>query len=364
MYDSNFMIRTFDLKDRILSGAVSRRESGETLREFEARLRDEPLVFNVETTSYCNMRCVFCQRTTDFTRKPQHMTMETFNNLLSQMTPRDPSELAEWRRFVKERIGLSGERSENDLYYNQYCETLTLHGFGEPLLDPHLPERIAALTAKGIPTYFSANPCNIKLDFIEKLFHSGLGLLKFAIDSLDDERVRELRGRNADFTQSHQKILDVLELKRKMNAETIVVATMLDTSGDFGPGTESMRFMELWRGRDVYAYVKSLDNKWLLNQKGITEIGKGKDRSHYASQYCEFPWTSVTILADGSVAPCTQDVNGTWTFGNVNEESLAAIWKGKRYREFRAAHVTGDFEPDFMCHAKCDLNLLCQFLTK
>jgi radical SAM protein with 4Fe4S-binding SPASM domain len=147
-------------------------------------------------------------------------------------------------------------------------------------------------------------------------------------------------------------------MKEKMEAKTIMVLTMLNMFGDLSQGE---KFLDLWKGKDVYAYVKSLDNKWLLRDSGKTEQSLVENENHYTGQYCEYAWTSITILADGSVVPCTQDINGTWTFGNVNEQLLVDIWNSEKYRKFREYQLSSDTPRDFMCHSKCDWNVVSDY---
>lgn len=353
MYDTRFFIETWPLKGKIVAGRHGHRDAPRILERFNAQLRPAPLVFNIETTNYCNMRCRMCQRTTDLRKPIQHMSMATFQRIAEQITPPDPEELARWHAFVERELRGDHAPSENNFYFDIVAKAVTLHGFGEPLLDPHLVQRVALLSQRGIPTYFSCTPNNLRLPLMGELFAAGLTHLKCALDALDDETARWIRGPHADFTQAHRKILETIRLKEEMGAPTTIVLTMLN----MGEEAQGRRFLELWEGLEVYAYVKSLDNQWLLRRREETEAAV-ENRSHYKRQYCEYPWTSVTILADGSVVPCTQDLNGEWTFGNVNQQSLAEIWHSERYRRFREMHVTGDFPPDFMCHARCDLELV------
>lgn len=355
MYDTKFFINTFALKQNIINQKFSSKDRERIIRELASNTAKLPAVSNIETTNHCNMSCMMCQRPTDFRQTLRHMDSDTFNATLSQIDPQDGDDLNAWQDFVETHMRINKEPSENNFYYDVVSRSITLHGFGEPLLDPKLPERIAAMTQRNIPSYFSCNPCNIKLDFIKMLFESGAGYIKFAIDSLDDEKARAIRGKNADFTKSYQKVLEVLKLKKEMGAETVIILTMLDFSGNDKMQAD---FLDLWKGKDVYAYVKSVDNKWLLDTKDDARQTGGENSSHYKKQYCEYAWSSVTVLADGSVVPCTQDINGTWVFGNVNEQSLKDIWNSDKYREFRELQVSKDFPEDFMCHAKCDLDII------
>ncbi len=362
MYDVNFFMRTFGLKNDILAGRYGPDDADAVYHQLAASLAPTPRVFNVETTNHCNMRCMMCQRTTDLQRPLHHMDPAVFAALAEQITPAGDDELQAWADFVASRLNRTARPSENNFYFDVIARAVTLHGFGEPLLDPRLPERVDRLSQRSIPSYFSCNPCNIRLSRFEELFRAGLGWVKFALDSLDDAEARRIRGPRADYTRSARNILDLLELKARLGVTTRIVLTMLDFSGDLGPDSQAERFLRLWEDKDVYAYVKSVDNKWLLRKKGALEQARGQDRSHYARQYCEYPWTSVTVLADGSVVPCTQDINGAWTMGNVREQSLAEIWLGPKFQEFRRMQVLGTFPKDFMCHARCDQQLVAYAL--
>lgn len=359
MYDTKFFRNTFALKQRIINREFSSKDRDQIIGELASNTAPSPFVSNIETTNHCNMSCVMCQRPTDFRQTLRHMDSGTFDSVLTQIKPQNENDLKEWNGFVESRLrNNSSAPSENNFYYDVVSQSITLHGFGEPLLDPRLPERIATMSKKNIPSYFSCNPCNIRLDFIKRLFESGTGYIKFAIDSLDDEKARAIRGEKADFTKSYKKVLEVLELKKEMKADTVIVLTMLDFSGNDKMQTQ---FLDLWKGKDVYAYVKSVDNKWLLDKKAASDKKGGDNKSHYKKQYCEYAWSSVTVLADGSVVPCTQDINATWTFGNVNEQSLHDIWNSEKYRKFRELQVSKDFPDDFMCHSKCDLDIISYF---
>jgi hypothetical protein len=44
------------------------------------------------------------------------------------------------------------------------------------------------------------------------------------------------------------------------------------------------QFMGLWKRKDVFAYIKSQDNRWLYEEDEEME-----NRSHYGAQYYEYP---------------------------------------------------------------------------
>lgn len=65
---------------------------------------------------------------------------------------------------------------------------------------------------------------------------------------------------------------------------------------------------------------------------------------------CLYLWESVVILQDGRVVPCCFDYEGKITLGDLNKESLEAIWHGEKMRELRRQHVEGNFNNE-LCRA-------------
>ncbi len=87
-----------------------------------------------------------------------------------------------------------------------------------------------------------------------------------------------------------------------------------------------------------------------------------QNKSHYASQYCEFPWTSLTVMSNGNIVPCTQDYDAEMIFGNIKKDSLEDIWNGEKYKEFRQWHIDGSFPKGNKCNERCDLKKIYHYL--
>lgn len=360
MFDIKFFQNVAPTKDRIVRGEMGKGDREAILAEFDALRVREPFVFNIETTNYCNMRCVMCPRTELMTRKNIWIDDAMFERVLDQMRPHSREDLEKFWKFVYDKYDLDGEtRTENGFYFHVSSSCVTLHGYGEPLIDKNIVRRVAACTEHDISTYFSCVPANINVEKIEQLMQAGLTVIKFSIDALDDEKQRQIRGRRNNFHDAFDKIVHVLDMKKRGGYRTRVVVTMIALAMDEDARAMHKEFLDLWNDKDAFAYVKSLDNRWLY--EGDPEL---KNRSHYDSQYCEFPWTSLTVMADGSVVPCTQDFDAEMCMGNVNEQSLEEIWNGEKYREFRRWHVTGEFPEGFKCAGRCDLKKLHSYLDK
>lgn len=360
MYDIDFIENAEGLRRRIAGNGLGPDDALELVDALENLRSRTPHVFNIETTNYCNMKCVMCPRTTLMTRKNVWIEDETFETVIDQVVPHDLGRLENFWDYVRDSYGVTmAERSENAFYFHVVSRCVILHGYGEPLLDKRIVERVRECTRRGIPTYFSCVPANLSVERAEEVMQAGLTVFKFSIDALDDDLQKKIRGKKNNFEAAYQTILDIVELKQRKGYETLLVPTMIALSEDAEAQDMHRAFLDLWTGLDVFAYVKSQDNRWYFEQDSDLV-----NRSHYEQAYCEYPWSSMTVMADGSVVPCTQDYDVEMVFGNVNETPLEDIWNNDAYSDFRRWHVTGDFPKGHKCAERCDQKKVCSYLGK
>jgi len=358
MYDIQFFQDVKATKDDIVAGRFGAADANALAARLEAMRARQPFVFNVETTNYCNMTCVMCPRTALMDRKTIWIDDAVFETVVDQVRAHGEAEFACFRDWVGANYTVSFDRpDENAFYFHVVSRCLILHGYGEPLLDKKIVQRVQACSRRDIPTYFSCVPANLTVARAREVMEAGLSVLKFSMDGLSDEMQKRVRGARNNFDASYRTILDIIDLKAREGYRTLLVPTMIALAEDAEALAMQQAFLDLWRDKPVFAYVKSQDNRWYHEEDdGLV------NRSHYQHQYCEYPWTSLTVMADGSVVPCTQDYNAEMVLGNVRDETLEQIWNGERYRRFREWHVTGKFPDGHKCSSRCDQKKLCSYL--
>ena len=360
MFDINFYKKSQPVKKKITEGKLSLEEFKNIEKKLESLRNKKPTVFNIETTNYCNMKRVFCARTIYMERKNIWINDDLFENLLDKVSVHDQEKLSDFWSWLEKDENLNPkENSENGFYFSVVSRCLILHGYGEPFLDKFLIKRLEACKKRNIPTYFSCTPATMTVEKATKAMEAGLGVLKFSLDAMDDDDIKTIRGKKANYDESIRKIHELLEIKKKRGFKTLLVPCMIAINNDDKSKKLHEKFLNFWKGKDVFAYIKSQDNRWLFEQSN-----KMQNNSHYAQQYCEFPWTSATIMAEGNVVPCTQISNNEIVLGNVNENSLDDIWNGEKYQKLRSMHVTGKFPKGHKCSEKCDQVKLFEYLKK
>jgi radical SAM protein with 4Fe4S-binding SPASM domain len=352
MFDIEFYMKVFDLKYRVMGGEkFSREYLLEKLEEFRS---PEPVVYNIETTNACNMRCEMCPRTTMMTRPIETMKPELFTRVIDQLRPWTDAEWSKWQDFVEEKYHVDrNDVSENHFFLHVIPQVIVLHGYGDPLLDKSIPDYVAQMTQRGLKSYFSCNPANINMDRTVETFENGLDYIKYSIESADDLRHKEVRGQQSNFSESYRNIVQLLDIKAKRNLNTTIVITMINLNKSWQQ-EEFEKVKDAFKDMDVYVYLKSQDQQWYEDNKQQTQ-------SLHWIEFCQFPWSSMTIKSNGELVECVEDFNNEIILGDAKTELLADIWNGEKYNRFRLDHF--DLTSGIKCTEQCDMQLIGSFLA-
>lgn len=341
MIDIEFYQKAWEIKKSLSEGdKVSRH----TFARFESYRPEKPIIYDIETTNACNMTCKMCPRQ-KMTRTVKTMSMNLFNNIVSQMEPFTENQLNDWEKFVIEKYNvLPTDMSENHFFLYIIAKSVVLHGYGDPLLDPYIVQRVQTLTDKNIPSYFSCNPANINIPKLTDIFKAGLDYIKFSIDSISDEGMKNIRGKNSNFNDSYNKIMQLLEIIANNNYKTQIVITMLN----FDNKDEHLELQQRFEGLDVYMYMKSLDQNWLHQTEEKTE-------SIHWKELCQHPWATMSIRSNGDIVACPFDYNNILCMGNAHDNTLYDIWNNDAYKQLMEDHFS--FKPS-KCTEECDMKIL------
>lgn len=351
MLDIEFYMRF----DELINKNGRRFKSGQELFDSLEKIRSQdPIVYNIETTNRCNMRCEMCPRTTMMTRSIEDIDKDTFCKVVKQIKPHSVGLWNAWKKFCESKYGIREEDapSENHFFLYVISKVIQLHGYGDPLLDMHMDEYIKLLSDAGFYTYFSCNPANINLERTYKMMNAGLSYIKYSIESVNDYEFKKIRGNAADFSNSYKKIMEILKYKHDNSLDTTIVITMLNLNKS-NQKQEFDMLIDAFKGTDTYVYLKSEDCQWYRKDFHGTE-------SIHWSEPCKHPWMTMTIKSNGAAAMCMEDYNNDIEFGNVREKSLKEIWNGDSYRDFRWKHIT--CSPIIRCNERCDMSLVGEMI--
>lgn len=347
MLDINFYMKTHGLMKEMMEGKSFDKDF--VFNEFEKHRSTQPVVYNIETTNACNMRCKMCPRTTMMTRKVESLEEATFYKIVEQLKPFTKEEWETWQLFAEKEYKISRDDvSENHFFLHIIPKVIQLHGYGAPLLDRNMPKYVKFLSQKGFLSYFSCNPANINIEKTAEMFENGLSYIKYSMETVDDEEHKKIRGKASNFSLGYEKILKLLALKKERNYKTTVVITMLNLNRS-KQMDEFKRLLDAFEGLDAYVYLKSEDQQWYRKDYHKTE-------SIHWSELCRHPWMSMTVKSNGEAAMCMEDFNNEIIFGDVKNESLYDIWNGEKYIQFRKDHF--NLKKGLKCTEECDMKLV------
>ncbi len=283
------------------------------------RVHSKPLILNLEPTNNCPMKCVMCPRQY-MKRKVGNMGFELFKKIIDQVK-----------------------------VYHKYIELLH---FGDPLMHPQIFDFVDYCHKKGIKVYFSVNPTLLTPKISEKVIGSGVDYLYIALDSVDDESYKKVRGAGANYSKAISNIeyLADLKVKRKSDKPHIEVGLIYMELTKNQVDT----FRKKWQipGVDgtVIKQFSSFGINPLLSLADESTSKMIKEKSIYP---CFTPWHYLTVLWDGRVVPCCYDYDGKYVVGDLKRESLEDVWNNLNMRTLRHQHITNKFGNNEMC-AKCN----------
>ena len=251
-----------------------------------------PSVILIENTNCCNAQCVMCPRET-LTRKRGFMAFGLFEKIIREVssTSRTP--------------------------------VVHLHGFGEPLLDELLPERIMLAKTYGIRrTYLVTNASLLFPETSRRIVNAGLDTMKISFYGTDEESYHATM-RRLDFNVAIHNIREFVKIRKDMKKRTPkLILQYLPRQGD---EAKTKEFQSLWRS--------VLDKRAgdCLNRSALHNYGGGRAYNRLGERIvsvCFYPWSALSVLWDGRAVTCCMDYNGVQEVGDLNSQSVMEIWKG------------------------------------
>jgi len=374
MYDINFYMQAHPIVKRLETGEkISQNELFNTFENFRSK---DPIIYNIETTNACNMRCKMCPRTSRMTRDITFLDKDLYDDIITQIKPHSKELWSKWEKFCTETYGIrpDDKPSENHFFLYIIPKVIQLHGYGDPLLDKNIGKVVKILSNYGFESYFSCTPANINVEKIVEMMDFGLDYLKYSFESTDDVKFKEVRGNAANFNEAYKKTVEVLSIKEQRGFNTKIIITMIDIGHNEEQREEYRKLREVFEGLDVYIYLKSEDQQWYRKDETLKEYLEDRDRTlpdqeqafygtesiHWA-EFCKHPWMSMSVKSDGEVHMCMEDYNNEIFLGDSYKKSLYDIWNGDLYDKFRRDHF--ELNPCIKCIEECDMPKIGQYIN-
>lgn len=280
---------------------------------------ETPMVLHIEPTNACNFKCKFCSDHDDALYK----------------------KLGLKRGFMEKRVF---EKVIDDCgRFPDKIKRICLHHRGEPLLHPEILEfiRYAKEAQVAGELVMFTNGALLTEEYGTKLANAGLDFIQISVEGVTAERYREVTGCSIDY-EAFLKNIEHL-YREKLPGTTMHAKIVNCGLSDW----EKEKFYHDFSGISDDCYIESLLDVFPSDIMDTT-MGLGQTTTQDGKPLCEKlvctqPFYVTTVSYDGAVSGCSC---GDWRhmliMGSVLEESLYDVWHGKKYTEFRRAHLRGE----------------------
>jgi radical SAM protein with 4Fe4S-binding SPASM domain len=260
---------------------------------------DFPPCLQIEPSSICNYRCVFCYETDKtFTRKSNgfmgHMKLDTFRKVVDQ---------AEGR-----------------------VEFISLASRGEPLLCPDIETMLAYTRGKFLNLKMNTNASLLDEKKCHAILQSGIKTLVFSADAAEEPLYSQLR-----VGGKLSKVLANVERFHKIRAteyrDSHLITRVSGVKISDSQNIDSMQ--KLWGDLvDQVAFVEY--NPWENTYE---------QPANSIVTPCSDLWRRMFVWWDGKINPCDTDYKSTLCVGNLAQQSLSEAWNSGAYRRLRENHL-------------------------
>jgi len=280
-------------------------------------LRGMPDVFAIESTNYCNLKCVMCPR-----GEPDLME-------------RDLGSMSDdvFRKIVDG--------------WEYFAEPVWLHLFGEPLMHPRLFDQIEYAKQAGVPNVgISTNATLLTKMNSAKLLDCGLDTIILSIDGHTKEAYEQIRKSTTfSFETVCANVRAFLELRRRMHRRKPQAIVQIIVMEENREGLDEFRAEWLAAGADEVRFKRYC--AWGNQEAGsFADLAPAEAKAllkdvRPRANPCFYLWSSVVVAWDGRVVPCCFDYDAVVTLGDLRTQTLAEIWNGEKYVALRAAELAG-----------------------
>ena len=275
-----------------------------------------PFVVFVDPASACNFQCPFCptghrDMIEETGRFQGVMKLDLFKKVID--------DIGQFERPIK---------------------VLRMYKDGEPFLNKRLAEMIAYAKASGVVEYIdtTTNGSLITPERLGPVLEAGLDKINVSVDGMTNEQYKRFTGYDFDFARFVEQIkwLDAnkgnCEVVIKIPGELITEAQrqeFYDTFGDYCDRIFIENFAPCWPEFDVEALT------------GVTITQGIYQHPISDTDTCPYIFYSISVNADGLVSSCFLDWGRKLIVGDVNQDSLKAIWHSDKLNELRLKHLEG-----------------------
>jgi len=262
---------------------------------------DYPPYLQIEPTSICNYRCVFCFETDPvFTKKS--------NGYMGQMT--------------LDMFKLIIDQAEGNV------EFVSIASRGEPLVCQDIVPMLEYTRGKFLNLKLNTNASLLDERKCHAILAGGVKTVVFSADAASEPLYSQLRV-NGKLSVVLENIERFQRIRQTQYADTQIITRVSGVKFSDDQDLDSMQ--QMWGGlADQVAFVQynPWENVYSQPANDMTEP-------------CSDLWRRMFVWWDGKTNPCDVDYRSTLTVGVFPKQTLSQLWRSQIYSSLRNSHLKG-----------------------
>jgi len=280
-----------------------------------------PIHLDIETTTYCNLKCPMCPRTVQVDHNQferEYMPFEFFKNLIDQAAG------------------------------GGIC-SVKLNYLGEPLVHKDVVEHIRYAKEKGmIDVIINTNAVLLTESMSKAILEAGIDGIFFSFDSPYKEAYENVRI-GANYERVINNIKDFVGLRDEMGFHHVQSRVSMVKMKDNLRACED--FVAMWEPYvDMVGFITYYEHLEAEDESNSAFQYWGRDKP-IENFCCPQPFQRMFVMVDGTVTACCVDSSRgkLYPLGNAKTQSLKEIWNSEAYRRLRQVHAEGNYCDIDMC---------------
>lgn len=288
-----------------------------------------PLCISIEPTNICNFKCQMCfQSTNEYKMKGgpfSFMEMELFHKVLN-----DIKELTSCEKKIK---------------------LIKLYSMGEPLLNTNIGEMLKEIKKADICMQVEITTnASLLTEALSKAFvDNELDFLRASIYSMKEDNHKRVTQSDIRPLQIKNNLFFLRKYRDEQGKRKPYICTKMFYDKD---SDENEIFYKEYKEISDEQFIDVAFEIPKLKESSLEKLYNGKEAKEWAKQIwlekagfkdrkaCRYPFTHLTVKANGDVVVCCVDWSRDTKVGNVREQTLREIWNSKELYNFRIMQLT------------------------
>lgn len=280
-------------------------------------VRSKPYYYFVDPCNHCNLRCPLCPTGMgELGRKQGMLRLPDYKIILDKIAP--------------------------------YAVEVSLHNWGEPLLNKDIFDIIRCTADRRIATNMSSNLSLPLPDLGDRIVKSGLQYLIVSMDGVTQDVYDQYRVRG-DLALVQSNLRSIVEAKKRLGSKTPTIEWQFLVFKHNEHEMEAARQLASELGVDKLRFRSpglpynhtnnvAMEEKWLPTNPIYWDLHPGRLRKegYLWDEPCYYLYRSMTVNPGGGVAACCIVYHERQDFGNLLKYDIGDIWNNERYINSRA----------------------------